>query len=74
MPNFDVIELYKKGFSINQIIDLYYRWKTKEDLPNRRKGNVLIITKKTITKENAKNDVYKQIYFYNLKQKNAEGS
>ena len=74
MPNLDIVELYKKGYSIEQIINLYYTWKTKGDIPNKNYRNLIIKYPKSMTKENAKKDVYKELYFYNFQRKNLEGS
>lgn len=60
----DIIDLYKKGYSINSIIDIYYKWKTRYDKTNKKIGNLIIIKRKTITKEDSKKEVYREIYGY----------
>ena len=60
----DIVDLYKKGYSINSIIDIYYKWKTRHDEPNEKIGNLIVIKRKTITKEDSKREVYKEIYNY----------
>lgn len=63
-PEFDIVELYKKGYSIDYIIESYYRYKTKYDLPNIQKNNLIILRKKSISKEDSKKKVYEEIYNY----------
>lgn len=60
----DVVDLYKQGYSINAIIDIFYKWKTKNDIPNKQIGNIVILKRKTITKEESKKIVYEEIYNY----------
>lgn len=60
----NIVELYKKGYSINAIIDIYYRWKTSNNRPNKKIGNIVILKRKTITKEDSKKKVYEEIYNY----------
>lgn len=57
MTNKDIVEMYKKGYSIDYIISAFYNYKTKNDIPNHKFRNTFIITKKSITKENARKDV-----------------
>lgn len=60
----DIVDLYKKGYSINSIIDIYYSWKTKNDKPNEKIGNIILLKRKTTTKEESKKKVYEEIYNY----------
>lgn len=64
LENLDIVGLYKKGYSINAIIDIYYNWKIRNDRPNKKIGNILILKRKTITKEDSKKIVYAEIYNY----------
>lgn len=64
MSDLDIVELYKKGYSIDSIIDTYYKWKTRNDRPNEKIGNVIVIKRKTITKDESKKKVYQEIYDY----------
>lgn len=60
----DVVDLYKKGYSIDYIIDCYYRYKTQHDKPNEKIGNMIIIKKKSITRKAAKEKVYNELFEY----------
>lgn len=60
----DIVDLYKKGYSINAIIDIFYNWKTKNDVPSKKIGNIVFLRRKSITKEESKKIVYEEIYNY----------
>ena len=60
----DVIELYKQGYSVSYIIDLYYSEKTKFDIPNHRYNSVYIIPDKSIVKTQAREEVESSILNY----------
>ena len=62
--NKDIIEFYKKGYSIDYIVKAYYRFKTKNDIRNHAFGNQFIITRKSITMEKAREDVEEAIINY----------
>lgn len=64
MPELNIVDMYKKGYSIQYIIDSYYRAKTKFDDPIIKKGDLFIIKKKSITKDECKKQVYKEIFEY----------
>lgn len=64
MPELDIVELYKKGYSIDSIIDTYYKYKTRNDGANKKIGNCILIKRKSITKDESKKRVYKEIYDY----------
>lgn len=49
MNSRDIVEMYKKGYSIDYIIKRFYDYKTKFDTPNHKFGNTYIITKKSIS-------------------------
>ena len=62
--NKDIIELYKKVYSIDYIVKNYYKFKTKNDIQNHAFGNQFIITRKSITMEKAREDVEEAIINY----------
>ncbi len=64
MPKLDIVELYKQGYSIDFIIDTYYKHKTRNDKPNEKIGNCILIKRKSITKDESKKKVYQEIYNY----------
>ena len=64
VPQFNIVELYKKGYSIDYIIKSYYKYKTKHDLPNIQRNNLIILRRKSISKEDSKKKVYEEIYNY----------
>jgi len=64
IQGFNVVEMYKKGYSIDFIIDSYYKWKTKDDKNIYRQGDIFILKRKSITKEESKKEVYREIYNY----------
>lgn len=60
----DIIEMYKKGYSVDYIVKEYYNFKTKHDIKNHSFNNVFIITKKSISMEKAREDIQKTIVDY----------
>lgn len=58
----NVVDMYKKGYSIDYIINEYYKFKTRYDNPNKKIGNLVFINKKSITKEDSKKEVYEEIF------------
>ena len=62
--NKDVVELYKKGYSIDFIVKSYYRFKTSNDIRNHMFNGNFIVTKKTISIENARREVQEIIINY----------
>lgn len=69
MTSKDVVEMYKKGYSIDYIVDTFYKFKTKDDIPNHKINDTFIVTKKSITKDKAKNDVENTILKFALSNK-----
>lgn len=62
MTSKDVVEMYKKGYSIDYIIKEFYRYKTRNDIPDHKFNNTYIITKKSVTIENVRKDVYELLF------------
>lgn len=69
MTSKDVVEMYKKGFSIDYIVDTLYNYKTKNDIPNHKFKNTFIITKKSCSKEQARKDVENTILKFAVSNK-----
>ena len=65
----EIIEMYKKGYSIDYIIKHYYIEKTKFDIPNHKFKNTFIITKKSTTLNNSKKEVEDTILKFALSNK-----
>lgn len=66
MDSRDVIELYEKGFSIDYIINEFYRSKKKDNysfynFDNRK----VLICFNTVKKKECKGEVYKILYNHN---------
>ncbi|MBP3255542.1 MAG: hypothetical protein J6M60_03535 [Clostridia bacterium] len=57
MTSSDIVEMYKKGYSINYIVNQWYKWKTKNDEKNYRSGRNFVVTKKSIKVGQAKKEV-----------------
>ena len=69
MTNKDIVEMYKKGYSIDYIIKCFYREKTKFDIPNHKFKNTFIITKKSCTLDSAKKEVENTILKFAVSNK-----
>ena len=69
MTSKDVVEMYKKGFSIDYIVKEFYRYKTRNDIPNHKFRNTYIITKKSVDKESVKQGVYEIILKFAVSNK-----
>ena len=69
MTRKDIVEMYKKGYSIDYIIKYYYTEKTKFDIPNHKFKNTFIITKKSCTMEGAKKEVENTIMEFAVSNK-----
>jgi len=54
----DVVEMYRKGYSIDYIIKEFYRYKIRNDIPNHKFKDTYIVTKKSVTIDDVKKDVY----------------
>lgn len=64
MEEKEIIDLYKKGFSLDYIINkLYYIKKRENKIINLEMKKIILITN-DFTKRNAKEEVYKIIYKY----------
>lgn len=62
MNKSEIIELYKKGYSIDYIINNYYRSKKQDTkVINAQMKKIILITD-DFTKEQARSEVYKTIY------------
>lgn len=57
MNSSDVLEMYKKGYSIDYIINQYYKCKIKDDKSNYRIGNKFVIIDKSVKKENVRKEI-----------------
>lgn len=66
MDKFDVIRLYQDGYSINHIIDLYYRFKKQNsrDVCSYLDKKILIINIERIKKEDCRKYIEKILYDY----------
>lgn len=62
--NSDVVKMYEKGYSIDYIVNDFYKFKTKNDIQNHRFNGHYIITKKSITIEGARKEVEEIIINY----------
>lgn len=58
MTSKDIVEMYKKGYSINYIIKEWYRYRIRNDIPNHKFKNTYIITKKSVSMKTVEKDVY----------------
>lgn len=65
----NIIEMYKKGYSIDYIVKCYYREKTKYDIQNYFINDTFIVTKKTTTIEHVKKEVEDIILKFALSNK-----
>lgn len=61
--------MYKKGYSIDFIIKEWYRYRIRNDIPNHRFNNTFIITKKSVSFEEVKKDVYEIILQFAVSNK-----
>lgn len=64
----DIIKLYKRGYSLEFIINEYYRSKKAEDKIVNLKMKKLIIITNNFTKKEAREKVYKIIYGFLQKE------
>lgn len=66
MDKFDVIKLYQDGFSINYIVDIYYKSKKKcsKSVYNYLNKQILIINVDNVKKEDCRKYIEKIIYDY----------
>ena len=64
-----ILELYNKGHSIDYITKLFYLAKNREDRQNYYKNGAYIVTKKTISKDEARMYVIQTI----IKARKKEG-
>ena len=62
----DIVEMYKKGYSIEFIINTWYHDRIKNDIPSHRFGNSYIITKKSCSCEEARREV-EEVIIHSLK-------
>jgi len=73
MPEFNVVEMYKRGYSIDSIINQYYRWKLKERNRNVRIKSIINTTDFAIDKKACEIFVYTEIInFVNCGMKNTK--
>lgn len=66
MTSLDIVKLYEKGYSIDYIVNVYYRDKKKNsnDVVSYLDNRILIIKRDTLKKSDCKHDVEKFIYNY----------
>lgn len=69
MTRKEIVEMYKKGYSIDYIINYFYKEKTKFDIPNHKFKNTFIITKKSCTLDNARKEVENTILEFAVSNK-----
>lgn len=69
MNDENILELYNKGHSIDYITKLFYLAKNREDRQNYYKNGAYIVTKKTISKDEARMYVIQTI----IKARKKEG-
>lgn len=69
MTSKDVVDMYKKGYSIDFIVDTFYNYKTKNDMPNHKFKNTFIITNKSTTKNNVRKEVEDLLFKFALSNK-----
>ena len=61
----DIIEMYKKGYSIKFICDKYYESVNKDCEKAHWYNNVLVVPKQKINRKNCNKNVYETIVYYN---------
>lgn len=69
MTNKDIVKMYNEGFSIDYITKCFYRYKTREDVPNHKFNNQFIVTKKSTSLEKARKHVEDIILQFALSNK-----
>lgn len=60
----DVVDLYKKGYSIDYIVDRYYEYKNKDCVKDHYFNGTYIITKKKAVKSCCRNCVEEILLSY----------
>ena len=61
----NIIEMYKKGYSIKFICDEYYKSINKDCEKAHWYNNVLVVPKQKINRKNCNKNVYETIVYYN---------
>lgn len=64
MENGQIIELYKKGYSIDYIINEYYKSQVKSNKLINLQTRRIILIEKYVNKSDVRGEVYKIIYSY----------
>lgn len=64
MENGQIIELYKKGYSIDYIINEYYKSQVKSNKLINLQTRRIILIEKHVNKSDVRGEVYKIIYSY----------
>ena len=66
MDKFDIINLYQQGYTVNFIVNAYYKYKkdTSRNIYNVRDKVILIIKKDSIKKEDCRRYVEKVLFDY----------
>ena len=74
MDKFDVVDLYKKGFSIDFIINAYYKYKknNSKDVVSYLNNKILIIKSDGVTKTKCRAFVEQCLYEYLFEKKSVE--
>lgn len=60
----DVIDLYKQGYSIDYIINKFYRLEKRENKVINLKMRKIIMITNNVTKENMRTKIYNILYGY----------
>ena len=69
MTSRDIVDMYKKGYPVDFIVDYVFKYKTRNDIPNHKFNNTFIITKKSCSKEQARKEVEDTIFKFALSNK-----
>lgn len=64
MENVQIIELYKKGYSIDYIINEYYKSQVESNKFINLQTRRIILIEKHVNKRDVRGEVYKIIYSY----------